>query len=78
VLDTYSRALPHTFREVVRAEGTAVTLAITGDAGGAWTLMRERGAWRLYAGSAGHPASRISLQRAPSALPRCASAMLPA
>jgi uncharacterized protein (TIGR03083 family) len=61
VLDTYSRALPHTFREVVRAEGTAVTLAITGDAGGAWTLMRERGAWRLYAGSAEDPAASVTI-----------------
>jgi uncharacterized protein (TIGR03083 family) len=49
------RALPRTYAEVDAAPGTAVTLEITGEAGGAWTLRREPGRWRLYEGRATDP-----------------------
>lgn len=52
VLDTFMRALPHTYRAVEAADGTALTVEITGEAGGAWSLLREAGQWRLYAGAA--------------------------
>jgi uncharacterized protein (TIGR03083 family) len=48
VLDAFVRALPHTFRGVDAPEGTLVSLTISGDAGGVWSLLRERGAWTLY------------------------------
>jgi uncharacterized protein (TIGR03083 family) len=48
VLDTFVRALPHTFRDVPAGEGTLVALTIEGDAGGRWFLLREKGKWTLY------------------------------
>jgi uncharacterized protein (TIGR03083 family) len=49
VLDTFVRALPHSFRDVAAAEGTVVKLEISGDAGGSWFLRRSRAAWELFA-----------------------------
>lgn len=51
VLDTFLRALPHTYREVEAAEGTRVVFEIRGEAGGEWTLVREGPGWILYAGA---------------------------
>lgn len=48
VLDAFVRALPRTYAEVDSADGTLIALTITGDAGGAWFLLRENGAWNLY------------------------------
>jgi uncharacterized protein (TIGR03083 family) len=51
-LDAFVRALPHTYRDIEAAEGVCVTFVIEGDAGGEWTMMRDRGAWRLFVGRA--------------------------
>ena len=48
VLDTFVRALPHTYRHIEARDGTVVALTISGDAGGRWVLRRENGLWRLY------------------------------
>jgi uncharacterized protein (TIGR03083 family) len=48
VLDAFVRALPHTYRDVEAQEGTLVTLTITGEAGGRWSLLRENQRWMLY------------------------------
>ena len=61
VLDLFVRALPHTFRAVARTEATTLRLAITGPAGGDWTLRREAGAWRLYAGAEPRPDATVTL-----------------
>jgi uncharacterized protein (TIGR03083 family) len=50
VLDTFLRGLPHTYRETQPREGSSVGFVIAGEAGGAWTLMSEGGAWKLYSG----------------------------
>jgi len=63
VLDTFVRALPHTFRDVVAPAGTHVRLTITGDAGGEWSLVRGEGGWRLYAEADGQPQAIIALDR---------------
>lgn len=47
VLDTFVRALPHTFRDVQAADGTHVNLIITGNAGGVWSLVRDA-RWALF------------------------------
>ena len=49
-LDAFVRALPHTYRDVQAAEGTAVALTISGDSGGRWSLLREQGRWNHYLG----------------------------
>jgi uncharacterized protein (TIGR03083 family) len=38
VLDTFLRALPHTYRSVDAAEGSVVSFRILGEAGGSWSL----------------------------------------
>jgi hypothetical protein len=60
-IDLSMRALPHRYRATEAAEGERVELEVTGDSGGSWTLVREAGAWRLYAGTAGSAAARLEL-----------------
>jgi uncharacterized protein (TIGR03083 family) len=61
VLDCYARALPHAFRDVAAAEGTHVRLAVTGEAGGAWSLVRAGGAWGLFSGVEAAPVATVTL-----------------
>jgi uncharacterized protein (TIGR03083 family) len=60
VLDTFLRGLPHAYGETSAVEGTVVTFEITGDAGGTWSLRREDGTWRLYAGGEAGAAARVT------------------
>jgi len=48
VLDAFARALPHTYRDIAAPDGTHLRLEITGEAGGAWSLVARNGAWGLY------------------------------
>jgi len=48
VFDTFVHALPHTYREVAVADGSHVRLVITGEAGGAWSLLRVQELWALF------------------------------
>jgi uncharacterized protein (TIGR03083 family) len=48
VLDTFVRALPHTYRNVDAADGTLLSLTISGDSGSQWFLLREKAQWNLY------------------------------
>lgn len=57
VIDTFVRALPHTYREVDAAEGTSVVLKI-GDA--VWSLVREK-RWTLFTGEAESSTTRIAM-----------------
>jgi uncharacterized protein (TIGR03083 family) len=50
LLDISVRALPHAYRDVVAAPGTAVALIVDGPTSGAWTLTRDEGGWRISAG----------------------------
>ena len=63
VFDTFVRALPHTYRGVESADGTALVLRIEGGAGGVWTLAREGGRWRLWSGAAAQPAAEAALDQ---------------
>ena len=60
VLDLFVRALPFTFRETPADEGATVRVTIEGPAGGEWTLRRESGGWRLYAGAAPGPSASVT------------------
>jgi uncharacterized protein (TIGR03083 family) len=59
VLATFVWALPRAFQAAPAAVGTAVTLTITGEAGGQWSVLREEEGWRLYAGAAEQPAAEV-------------------
>jgi uncharacterized protein (TIGR03083 family) len=50
VLDTFVRALPHTFRDVAAPANTTVQLTIPGEAGGRWILQRASTRWELFQG----------------------------
>lgn len=63
VLDTFLRALPHTYRQVTAREGTAITVQISGDAGGDWSLLRQAGEWQLFSGVAPETAARLQLDQ---------------
>ena len=61
VLDTFAYALPHTFRAVDAPEGTGVSLTVTREAGGAWSVVREQGRWQLYQGRVQDPQAEVAL-----------------
>jgi uncharacterized protein (TIGR03083 family) len=61
VLDLFVRAVPMALRGVMRAPGTAVHVAITGEAGGDWTVRRGEAGWELLAGAASAAAASVRL-----------------
>lgn len=63
VLDTFVRALPHTFRTVEAAAGTVVKLAVMGEAGGNWYLHRGAAAWQLYAAVNLPPTTTVTIEQ---------------
>jgi hypothetical protein len=63
VLAAFVWALPRTFRSTVAAEDTSVTLTITGESGGRWSVLREGGKWRLYAGAPEQPDAKVTVDQ---------------
>lgn len=63
VLDISMRALPHAYRDVAAPLTTSVTVEVTGEAGGLWTLVRETAGWRLFTGALDHTAAHIRLDQ---------------
>jgi hypothetical protein len=61
VLATFAHALPRTYRQADAPEGAGVTLTITGESGGVWSILREQGAWQLYAGRPPAPQAEVIL-----------------
>jgi len=61
VLALFVRSIPLAYRAVRRPAGTAVLVAITGAAGGDWTLRRDEDAWRLLAGRHPRPDATVTL-----------------
>lgn len=50
VIEICLRALPYAYRTVEAVEGTIITVRITGEAGGVWSVVRHDQEWKLYAG----------------------------
>ena len=63
VLDTFMRALPHTYRRIDAADGVAIWFHIAGEAGGDWSLVRQKGVWRLFSGETPHAVSVVRLDQ---------------
>jgi uncharacterized protein (TIGR03083 family) len=61
VIATFAFALPRTFRDVAAPPGTAVTLTVTGNGGGNWSIVRDDDAWHLMNGAAETPAASVAL-----------------
>jgi uncharacterized protein (TIGR03083 family) len=47
VLETFMRAMPHTYRDVEASAETQIKVTITGEAGGSWGLKRTDSGWIL-------------------------------
>ena len=47
VLDTFVRALPHTYRDIVVTETTVLKFVVMGEAGDVWYLVGEANRWSL-------------------------------
>jgi uncharacterized protein (TIGR03083 family) len=63
VLETFVRALPHTFREIQAGNGTHIHLIIAGDAGSAWSLLRENDHWVLGKTAPAPVAASVSMDQ---------------
>lgn len=55
LLDISVRALPHAYRSLSPANGTAVALEVSGPTNGAWTLTFVDGRWQIGAGAHASP-----------------------
>jgi uncharacterized protein (TIGR03083 family) len=62
VLDTFVRALPHTFRDVAAAQGACVQLSLSGAAGGDWIVRRAATAWELLVGQSSSAGALVRLE----------------
>lgn len=45
-ISTFMMALPYTFRDIHPAEHTTVTITVTGNAGGSWSIQYTNGSWK--------------------------------
>ena len=63
VLDTFVWTLPYAFRDASAPEGATITLSISGDSGGHWTLLRHGGTWRFYQGRPADPTTEILMEQ---------------
>ena len=60
VLAIAIRGLPHAYRDVPAAHGTALVVDVTGTSGGTWTLRRDGDRWTLDTGRVEDtPAARV-------------------
>ena len=60
-LALFVRALPRTYRDVHAPAGTAITVIITGEAGGTWSLIFSDKSWQLEEGTATPAAAQITV-----------------
>jgi uncharacterized protein (TIGR03083 family) len=61
LLDLSMRVLPRAYSSCQAEEGKTIVVEVSGDAGDAWSLVREGEAWRLRRGSAPSPTTTIRL-----------------
>ena len=51
VIASFIRALPRTYHETIADENTSVTMTITGQSGGCWSVLYNNMNWTLYSGA---------------------------
>lgn len=62
VLATFVWGFPWAFHSTYAADGTAITLVISGNSGGKWSIVREGNGWRLYEGAGDQPNARVTME----------------
>jgi hypothetical protein len=61
LLDMSVRALPYAYRLVDAGTGATITLNITGETTGSWTLIRDASSWRIGAGTIEKPSATVEI-----------------
>jgi uncharacterized protein (TIGR03083 family) len=61
LLDTFMRALPHTYRHTQAVEGTLVKVTITGEGGGQWYVWRHADQWQLVTHETSPPLAEVTI-----------------
>jgi Mycothiol maleylpyruvate isomerase N-terminal domain len=61
VLALSMHALPRALDGEAAPEGTAVSVSVTGEAGGTWSAVRSSAGWRLFEGEAPSRAARVTM-----------------
>jgi len=61
VLEIAIRGLPHAYRSIATATGTALVLDAEGASGGSWTLRRDAERWTLWRGAAASPDCHVRI-----------------
>lgn len=62
VLDTFARAIPHTYRHVIAPDGTHIRLTLTGlEKATRYDLLRAEDRWQLAAGVSGRPDAHVTM-----------------
>jgi uncharacterized protein (TIGR03083 family) len=61
MMDTFMRALPHTYRNTSEEEGTQLSISVTGDAGGEWILEKVKEGWVLSERRSENFAARVTI-----------------
>ncbi|NYF79689.1 maleylpyruvate isomerase family mycothiol-dependent enzyme [Granulicella arctica] len=61
VLDTFLRAMPHSYSNTAAPEGTTIHIEITGEAGNQWFLERSSTSWELLTATSTPPTTHISI-----------------
>jgi len=61
VLETFMMALPHAYRETDAEVGSTVSIQVTTDAGGNWTIEKSTDSWILTSKARRDPVTRISI-----------------
>lgn len=63
VLESFIRALPRTYHETIADENTSVTVTITGQSGGRWSILRKDMDWNLYSGAPAEPNAEVIIDQ---------------
>lgn len=61
LLEISVRALPYAYASVPAAAGTTITLAVTGETAGSWTLAHDGGRWQILRGRPAAPDAMITI-----------------
>jgi uncharacterized protein (TIGR03083 family) len=63
VLDTFVRALPHTYKDISVTDTTVLKFVVTGEAGDAWYLVGEANKWFLSKGIELQPVTVVTMDQ---------------
>ena len=61
LLDLSVRALPHAYAQVAASVGSVVTLDVTGETTGTWSIVREMSRWQLRRGRPEQPDAIVTV-----------------